>query len=263
MEKGPHQEYRDDLAAKLREIRNSDSENSEIAKAKASGYLDSEKNKDEYIKSKKYHQKYIENHIFENAPAEQRVDKVLEKIRKERTEALVSREEILSGLKAIDNLDSIGVVLNSDFYLSYAFEYSDGGYMERFFGFRLGREDEYDLKAAGEKIGENAKLAEVVMRLDPYGQSEGTHVNRIIPCGGDHEGSDPFTHPSSYECSCTTSGDLKERSEKLKNFLEQFRKSPELIAKEQEEKRLKEDQKKKEDEDEKAKKGLEKFDPAI
>lgn len=40
MEKLPHQEYRDELAGKLKEIRNSDTENPEVAKAKAEGYLE-------------------------------------------------------------------------------------------------------------------------------------------------------------------------------------------------------------------------------
>lgn len=43
MEKLPHQEYRDDLADKLKEIRNSDPENPELAKAKAEGYLQGRK----------------------------------------------------------------------------------------------------------------------------------------------------------------------------------------------------------------------------
>lgn len=43
MEKLPHQEYRDDLADKLKEIRNSDPENPELAKAKAQGYLQGRK----------------------------------------------------------------------------------------------------------------------------------------------------------------------------------------------------------------------------
>lgn len=43
MEKQPHQEYRDDLADKLKEIRNSDPENPKFAKGKARGYLDAKK----------------------------------------------------------------------------------------------------------------------------------------------------------------------------------------------------------------------------
>jgi hypothetical protein len=52
MEKQPHQEYRDELADKLKEIRNSDPENPEFAKAKAEGYLDAKKETREYEESR-------------------------------------------------------------------------------------------------------------------------------------------------------------------------------------------------------------------
>jgi len=47
MEKLPHQ-YRDELVNKLKEIRNSDPENPEVAKAKAQGYLQAKKETREY-----------------------------------------------------------------------------------------------------------------------------------------------------------------------------------------------------------------------
>ena len=56
MEKQPHQEYRDELANKLKDIRNSDPENPEIAKAKAQGYLDAKRETEEYTESKDKHQ---------------------------------------------------------------------------------------------------------------------------------------------------------------------------------------------------------------
>ena len=54
MEKQPHQEYRNELADKLKEIRNSDEKNPDVAKAKAHGYLDAKRESEEYIKSKEY-----------------------------------------------------------------------------------------------------------------------------------------------------------------------------------------------------------------
>ncbi len=48
MEKQPHQEYRDDLADKLKKIRNSDQKNPEIAKSKAQGYLAAKQETEEY-----------------------------------------------------------------------------------------------------------------------------------------------------------------------------------------------------------------------
>ena len=47
------QQYRDELADKLKEIRNSDPENLEIAKAKAEGYLEASKQSDEYKEAEK------------------------------------------------------------------------------------------------------------------------------------------------------------------------------------------------------------------
>jgi hypothetical protein len=55
MEKQPHQEYRDELADKLKEIRNSDEENPEIVKAKAQGYLDAKKETEEYTEAEINH----------------------------------------------------------------------------------------------------------------------------------------------------------------------------------------------------------------
>lgn len=263
MEKQPHQEYRDDLANKLKEIRNSDLENSEIAKAKAEGYLDSEKNKEEYVEARKFHHKYVESYVLENASAEKRVDKVLEEIKKRYKDTLVSREDILSGLKAVDNLYKAGIVPDNGFYLLKAFEYSDDGYMEKYFGFKLGSKDEYDLKAAYNKISENTKLAEIIIGFDQYGFNEGTHVNRIVQCSGDHDGCDRFTHPTSYECSSATSGGLKDRAEKLKNFLEEFKKSPEQIEKDREDARLKMQAEEDERQRQIKEKELNKFDPSI
>jgi hypothetical protein len=56
MEKIPHQEYRDNLAEKLVEIRNSDETNDDFAKGKAAGYLDAKKETPEYINTKYTHQ---------------------------------------------------------------------------------------------------------------------------------------------------------------------------------------------------------------
>ena len=55
MEKLPHQEYRDDLATKLREIRNSDPEEPKLAKAEAEGFLDAKRETSEYVYNKEAH----------------------------------------------------------------------------------------------------------------------------------------------------------------------------------------------------------------
>lgn len=65
MEKQPHEEYRDDLAEKLKEIRNSDIENPEITKAKAQGYLEHAQSTNEYKVNKMLHGSEIYNKIEE------------------------------------------------------------------------------------------------------------------------------------------------------------------------------------------------------
>lgn len=55
MEKQP-QDYRDNLADKLKEIRNSDAENPDLAKAEAKGYLNAKKETEEYKDSKAEHE---------------------------------------------------------------------------------------------------------------------------------------------------------------------------------------------------------------
>jgi len=60
MEKQPHQEYRDELADKLKEIRNSDPENPEVAKAKAIGYLDAKQETEEYQVAKERYSNTVE-----------------------------------------------------------------------------------------------------------------------------------------------------------------------------------------------------------
>ncbi|MEI7463188.1 MAG: hypothetical protein WCK03_02205 [Candidatus Taylorbacteria bacterium] len=55
MEKLPHEEYRDNLAEKLKEIRNSEENPSDISRAKAQGYLDAKKETKDYEESKRSH----------------------------------------------------------------------------------------------------------------------------------------------------------------------------------------------------------------
>lgn len=74
-------EYRDNLAEKVKDIINSDSENPEAAKAKASGYLEAEKGSDEYKLAKETHLKKVEDTINlrwqEKATAEERFSQSL------------------------------------------------------------------------------------------------------------------------------------------------------------------------------------------
>ncbi|MEO8637558.1 MAG: hypothetical protein ABI430_01505 [Candidatus Taylorbacteria bacterium] len=55
MEKPKFEEYRDDLAKKLEDIRNADKDNPEIAKSKAEGYLEAIKTAKEYQTSREKH----------------------------------------------------------------------------------------------------------------------------------------------------------------------------------------------------------------
>ncbi len=76
MEKLPHQEYRDDLADKLKEIRNSDPENPELAKAKAQGYLQGRKE-----------DKFYNNRIgYKITPYKEAKKQKIEKVNKDKDE---------------------------------------------------------------------------------------------------------------------------------------------------------------------------------
>jgi hypothetical protein len=126
MENFDHQEYRDELAGKLKGIRNSDPENVEKAHAKAGGYLDAEKEKTEYEKAEELHRKEaIENMPFNMATFEQYVD-----IKKFTVDELVelissgydrnkqqSKEELKNivqdALVAIEHIKENGLILRS------------------------------------------------------------------------------------------------------------------------------------------------------
>jgi len=58
--------YRDELAEKLKEIRNSDEENPEVARAKAKGYLDAKKETPEYEEEKEAHTEEIQAKSYEH-----------------------------------------------------------------------------------------------------------------------------------------------------------------------------------------------------
>ena len=57
MEKQPNQEYRDELAEELNDIRKSDPQNPEIARAEARGYLKGVKRDGDYQESERYHER--------------------------------------------------------------------------------------------------------------------------------------------------------------------------------------------------------------
>lgn len=114
-------EYRDDLANKLREIRNSDEENPELAKAKAEGYLEAKKESNEYVEAKKDKQEMASfKHSLENKEkmtAEDVLTAVEAYLEKDfdRAEML---EKIESGMEAVDDAYSKGVVFKNttDFF---------------------------------------------------------------------------------------------------------------------------------------------------
>ena len=77
MEKQPHQEYRDGLAGKLKEIRNSDAEK---GKQRAVEYLGKKKETNEYKEALQFHQKDIEGAEHMETKLIPDLDEVLEKI---------------------------------------------------------------------------------------------------------------------------------------------------------------------------------------
>ncbi len=88
-------EYRNELADKLREIRNSDEENPEKARAKAEGYLEAKKETHDYQIADEIHQRdrFIDKEHKENV--EQRFERVVDSI-------AVRQAQIRNGLKGVN-----------------------------------------------------------------------------------------------------------------------------------------------------------------
>lgn len=72
MEKQPHEEYRDELAGKLKEIRNSDPANPDLGRSKAQGYLDAKRETDEYQEAVENRSEYTDYEKLEDATEEER-----------------------------------------------------------------------------------------------------------------------------------------------------------------------------------------------
>jgi hypothetical protein len=114
-------EYRDNLAEKLHEIRNSDPENVEKAHTKAEGYLEAEKEKPEYETAEdKHRREAMETMPFNMATFEQYVgmkqytSEELAQILagdKEPSESLI--EVVSEGLEAIKHIKDSGFIFNT------------------------------------------------------------------------------------------------------------------------------------------------------
>ena len=85
--------HRDELAHKLREIRNSDSENPELSKAKAAGYLDAKQETKEYQDAKNFHEKETERLIVKKQWKEWLLGSPKEGIEKEEWKKIIQELE--------------------------------------------------------------------------------------------------------------------------------------------------------------------------
>lgn len=93
MEKLDGQKYRDELAQKIKEIRNSDSENQEVSKAKAEGYLEGSQESSEYKASKVEHLGGIQQKLKEKAEEVRKVEQEI--LQKQWEESRQKRVELM------------------------------------------------------------------------------------------------------------------------------------------------------------------------
>lgn len=127
MEKFDHQEYRDELAHKLKDIRNSDSENVAKTHAKAEGFLESQQETDEYKKAEiKHREEAMENMPFNMATFEQYIgmkEYTPEELAKVLAGDKEPSEELLQiaseGLDAIKQIKDNGFILENRFLVDW------------------------------------------------------------------------------------------------------------------------------------------------
>ncbi len=259
MEKQLHQEYRDELANKLKEIRNSEPENPESAKAKAQGYLDAKKETRDYQEVEKSHKE----NILENSPAEFRVDALFEELNKNEKKPF-SKQELLEAMKAIDVLYENGQTMSMGYYPARLFEIESLKNK-----YNLGSEDEYDFKAMHEYlfpfIGAINRIGlskdRDYIKFKPFNLS---HADRVVM--DRYESIDVLSataYEYNYDKQEYISEEMGERLSKAMNFLNKFRKSPEQTEKEREDVRFKKQVEEDERQRQLKEKELNKFDPSI
>ena len=265
MEKQPHQEYRDDLAEKLKEIRNSDPENPEIAKAEARGYLDAKQETEKYISEKDKHQAEVKEEIAHkekikemerqfSLKAEERLPMFMDYLRSKNEN--LSESVALEGLKAIDEayenglMFSPGIGSGLDRYMRIM------NYAGVIDNFAEGIKHEELNNVLEDIYNRYKKISEVIGKYNNDLNYSNTPLVRQTEHSYDRNGEGGWGPGQTEAEQIEVGTSLEERIRRITKFLEKFRKSPEQIAKEHEEKRLKV-------ENEKSKEQLEKFDPQI
>jgi len=230
MEKQPHQQYRDELAGKLRDIRNSD-EKPEIAKAKAQGYLAAKKETNEYNQAES---EYLKDKIFEMG-AEERLSKFVEYAKKNNPNLLekYSRDDILKSLQEVDLVYESGLI----FDLGQNFE--ETIYEETIYGKIWDALDEnsdnFDWEAIQEFCKKNFIDINYPLGELPSEQISYSNVALIKEC--------EFSHCSIAMNKYAKSkgvDDEKKRIEKFRKFIECFRKNPKQIEERERLERVKE-----------------------
>jgi hypothetical protein len=259
MEKQPHQEYRDDLANKLKEIRNSDQENSEVAKVRAEGYLEAKSETSEYRDAQEKHKEEI---FTEHAPAEVRAEMLWDKI----DHNSFSKEDLVEALRSIDKLYEYGQIVELTWY--YARLLDVKSYVEKY---NLGKHDEYDYKKMDELLKPLRDAVKKVgiakdydyKKLIPYNLS---HADRVFQDRYEHAEIGVLSSTAyeyNYDRQDYNKSEISNRLQRAIIFLDKFRKSPEQIEKEREDIRLKKQAEEGEKQIQIKEKELNKFDPSI
>ncbi len=230
MEKQPHEEYRDNLAKKLNEIRESDPENPEKAKGKAQGFLMASKETEKYTKSEKAHT--IER--VRRLPAEKRLPYFIEELGEEAEK--YTKEELLKSLEAIDKAIENGIAFNhlDESYELYKYIGRIFEFSREYKNFELEDPDYYDLDGAFRALKE-IFLPMEKMLLDVKEKSYGgtsllekVVIDRITISSGDPFG---LTVAENKKPGINYEELRKERLRKFAGFINKFKLSPDQIAK--------------------------------
>jgi hypothetical protein len=255
MEKQPHHEYRDELAGKLKEIRNSDPENPEVARAKAEGYLEAKREDEGYKNMQNIHKEEI---FTEYTPVEVRADMLWDKIE----HGSFSKEDLIEALRSIDELYKYGQIVPETWY--YAALFDSASHKEKY---HLGEKEEYDFEAMDKQLRLlRDKVEKIIEHYNDYEKFKPFNLSRADRVYSEDVYSGiPYKKgvlaPTVYE-----KGNESEMLNKLDRaivFLEKFRKSPEQITREQEESAEKERLEKEEKERQVREKKMNEFDPSI
>jgi len=261
-------EYRDTLAGKVKDMRNSNPENPEQARAKAGGYLEAVKKHDKnYDLALKSHIETQKSHLEENeiiadsrwqekAMAEDKfnddlVDEYIKEGKRKHSSSValqktdekgyIDREavgqELMDSLKAIDEAYENGVVLGDNFPFDYLHEKIDWT-----------KYDSQALQKYVDELQERIGRIRYVFSQENLTTKRGKYagINKVTRCDGSHEAES--YHPTNFECdrkkdrpnfgsskynavarAAIFREDAEARFRKVRLLLERFKRMPEQV----------------------------------